>query len=140
MALDFDQKVDSEIDFRKASREIEKGRFVWLDFDSNHSDISKSLWREIGLVNEAVLSHVLRDLPATYHRHDDCLHFSFRSCQLQGIHFLERRFHVILGAGFLVTVHRAPTRSCGSCGSSIRPISGSMPVLPASSSTTSPIS
>ncbi len=108
MALDFDQKVDSEIDFRKASREIEKGRFVWLDFDSNHSDIFKSLWREIGLVNEAVLSHVLRDLPATYHRHDDCLHFSFRSCQLQGIHFLERRFHVILGAGFLVTVHRDP--------------------------------
>ena len=108
VALDFDKKVDSEIDFREASQEIEKGRFVWLDFDSNHSDIFKSLWREIGLVNEAVLSHVLRDLPATYHRHDDCLHFSFRSCQLQGIHFLERRFHVILGAGFLVTVHRGP--------------------------------
>ena len=108
VALDFDKKIDSEIDFREASREIEKGRFVWLDFDSKQSDTFQSLWREIGLMNESVLSHVLRDLPASYRRHDDCLHFSFRACQLQGMHFLERRFHVILGAGFLVTVHRGP--------------------------------
>ena len=108
VALDFDKKVDSEIDFREASREIEKGRFVWLDFDSKQADAVQSVWREIGLVNESVLRHVLKDLPASYHRHDDCLHFSFRACQLQGIHFLERRFHVILGAGFLVTVHRGP--------------------------------
>ena len=59
-------------------------------------------------MNDTVLSHVLRDLSAGYHRHDDCLHFSFRAVQLQGIHFLERRLHVILGAGFLITVHRGP--------------------------------
>ncbi len=109
VVLDFDKKIESEIDVREASREIEKGRFVWLDFDSKQADMFQSLWREIGLVNESVLRHVLKDLPASYHRHDDCLHFSFRACQLQGIHFLERRFHVILGAGFLVTVHRGPS-------------------------------
>ena len=108
VALDFDKKVDSEIDFREASQEIEKGRFVWLDFDSKQSDTCKSLLQEIDLLNESVVSHVLRDLSAGYHRHDDCLHFSFRAVQLQGIHFLERRLHVIMGAGFLVTVHRGP--------------------------------
>ena len=59
-------------------------------------------------MNESVLSYVLRDLPASYRRHGDCLHFSFCACQLQGMHFLERRFHVILDAGFLGTVHRGP--------------------------------
>ena len=43
VALDFDKKVDSEIDFREASREIEKGRFVWLDFDSKQADAVQSV-------------------------------------------------------------------------------------------------
>ena len=47
-------------------------------------------------MNEAVLSHVLRDLSTDYHRHDDCLHFSFRAVQLQGIHFLDRTLQDLL--------------------------------------------
>ncbi len=108
MALDFDKKKEFEIDPEAVAAEIRRGRFVWLDFDSRDPARFKSLFRAAGLVNESIQNHVLQDLPATYHRYDDCLHFSFRSCQLQGIHFLERRFHVILGAQFLVTVHRGP--------------------------------
>lgn len=105
-SLDFENKVETEIAFEAIEEEIARGRFVWVDFDSSREESFDLLLDETQILNARVKTAVRRDESVVYERYEDCLHVSLVACQMQGIHFLERCLHVILGEKFMVTVHR----------------------------------
>ena len=107
VAFDFKAKTDPVIPIAEAKAAMEAGKFCWIDVDVARVDDARKLLTELGLVAPEIVEDALTREPATQiARYDDYVHLVMSGCRLAGHKFDLERVDAIMGARFLITVHR----------------------------------
>jgi magnesium transporter len=109
VAFDFANKRDPAIPLGEARAAMAAGRFVWIDVDLTQADEARRLVAELALCAPEILDDALSREPATQiARYDDYLHLVLSGCRLVGHKFDLERVDAVMGADFLLTLHRGP--------------------------------
>jgi len=107
VAFDFAKKQDPIIPIADAKAAMEDGKFVWIDVDVARVDDARRLLTELGLCAPEIVEDALTREPATQiARYDDYVHLVLSGCRLVGHKFDLERVDAIIGARFLLTLHR----------------------------------
>ncbi len=107
VAFDFGKKQDPIIPIGDAKAAMADGKFVWIDIDVARVEEARKLLTELGLVATEIVEDSLTREPATQiARYDDYIHLVLSGCKLAGHKFDLERVDAIMGAGFLLTLHR----------------------------------
>lgn len=110
VAFDFAGKKAPKIELGDARAAMEDGRFVWIDIDITRTDDARALLGELALCAPEIVEDALSREPATQiARYDDYLHLVLSGCRLVGHKFALERVDAVMGANFLLTLHRGPT-------------------------------
>ncbi|MBK9036868.1 MAG: magnesium transporter CorA family protein [Myxococcales bacterium] len=110
VAFDFAGKQDPTIPLAEAPAAMAAGRFVWIDVDITHTAEARRLLTELAMFAPEIVDDALSLEPATQiARYDDYVHLVMSGCRLVGPKFDLERVDAIMGAEFLVTLHRGPT-------------------------------
>lgn len=107
VAFDFAKKQDPIIPVAEAKAAMEAGSFAWIDIDITRVDEARKLLTDLGLCAPEIVEDALTREPATQiARYDDYVHLVLSGCRLAGHKFDLERVDVIMGARFLLTLHR----------------------------------
>ena len=107
VAFDFAAKRDPIISVGEAKAAMDDGKFVWIDVDVARTDEARALLAELGLCSPEIIDDALSREPATQiARYDDYLHLVMSGCRLVGHKFDLERVDAVMGAQFLLTLHR----------------------------------
>jgi magnesium transporter len=106
--LDFQDRCEVSIAFDDVRAAILERQFVWLEFSLADLTASRELLQQLQLVDEAAIEAAFADDPANgYARYDRHVHLVLST--FVGSRELEiRRFDVLLGEHFLITLYREP--------------------------------
>jgi magnesium transporter len=105
--LDFKTKTHRRIACEEARASIEAGRFVWIDVDIARAEEARALLMGLGLCAPEIVEDALTREPATQiARYDDYIHLVLSGCRLVGHKFDLERVDAVMGAQFLLTLHR----------------------------------
>lgn len=107
VAFDFAAKQDPSIPVGEARAAMAAGKFVWIDVDIARTDEARALLSELALCSPEIIEDALSREPATQiARYDDYLHLVMSGCRLVGHKFDLERVDAMMGAQFLLTLHR----------------------------------
>ncbi len=107
VSFDFAHKRDPIIPVGEAKAHMADGKFVWIDIDVARVDEARKLLTDLGLVAPEIIEDALTREPATQiARYDDYVHLVMSGCRLAGHKFDLERVDAIMGARFLLTLHR----------------------------------
>jgi magnesium transporter len=107
VAFDFTNKKDPLIPVSELKAAMEDGTFCWIDVDVARVDEARKLLAELALISPEIVEDALTREPATQlARYDDYVHLVMSGCRLQGHKFDLERVDAIMGATFLMTLHR----------------------------------
>lgn len=107
VAFDFARKQAPIILVAEAKAAMAEGRFVWIDVDVARVDDARRLLTDLGLCAPEIVEDALTREPATQiARYDDYIHLVLSGCRLVGHKFDLERVDAIMGARFLLTLHR----------------------------------
>ncbi|MBZ0239045.1 MAG: magnesium transporter CorA family protein [Deltaproteobacteria bacterium] len=107
VAFDFKNKTDPIIPIAEAKAAMEDGKFCWIDIDVARVDEARKLLTELGLIAPEIIEDALTREPATQiARYDDYIHLVMSGCRVSGHKFDLERVDAIMGAQFLLTLHR----------------------------------
>jgi magnesium transporter len=110
--FDFENKVERSIGVETIHGSMDSGRFVWVDVDVSESRESSAaeatkVLSDLHLISEEIIEDALSAEPATQHaRYQRYLHLVVSGCRLQGLNFELERVDIVMGEGFLLTIHR----------------------------------
>ncbi len=105
--MDFDKKIEQQIELGRAREAVKEGRFVWLDVDVSEIEPAKKLLASFGLVADEILEDALTREPATQTaKYDNYMHVVVTGCRLQGQKFDLERLDIVIGEKFLLTIHK----------------------------------
>jgi magnesium transporter len=105
--FDFDKKIEKLITMDEIRPAMAAGRFVWVDIDTLDTVAARRALHAIDLCAHEIIEDALTREPATQHaRYDSYLHFVISGCRLQGWKFDLERVDCIVGAHFLLTIHK----------------------------------
>jgi magnesium transporter len=108
--FDFEGKTERLVPLSDASDAMQRGRFIWIDVEFDSGADARKLLSELALISEEVLDDALESEPATQHaRYDDYIHLVVTGCRLQDVHFDLERVDIVVGAQFLLTLHKGKT-------------------------------
>ena len=106
--FDFATKTDRVADFSALSGLRDSPLYFWIDVVPENSSETEKLLRELG-VNPAVIEGVVGpDMDGRYEVFDDCIYFSVTEAFAKDGRLSTALADVVLGAKFLVTIHRQP--------------------------------
>lgn len=107
VAFDFKNKTAPIIPIEDAKRNMEDGKFVWIDINLTRTDEAKKILSDLGLCSSDIVEDALSRDPATQiARYEEYFHLVLTGCRLVGHKFDLQRLDVIIGARFLLTIHR----------------------------------
>ena len=107
VAFDFAAKQDPTIPIGEARAAMAAGKFVWIDVDIARTAEARTLLSQLGLCSVEIIEDALSREPATQiARYDDYLHLVMSGCRLVGHKFDLERVDAVMGADFLLTLHR----------------------------------
>jgi magnesium transporter len=107
VALDFATKVERELSPEEAAAAVSRGESIWVDARVDRLDGAAAELARLGLVSEDIIEDALHGEPLTrLARFEDCIHLVVSGCRPRGEAFDLERVDVVLGKGFLVTLHR----------------------------------
>jgi magnesium transporter len=107
VAFDFKNKTDPIIPVAELKAAMEDGKFCWIDIDVARVDEARKLLAELGLIAPEIVEDALTREPATQiARYDEYVHLVMSGCRLAGTKFDLERVDAIMGAKFLMTLHR----------------------------------
>jgi magnesium transporter len=110
VSFDFAAKRLADLAPEEALREMDEGRFVWIDVNLEHAAEAKALLERLGLCPAEVVEDALtRDAATQIARYEDCLHLVLTGCRLAGRAFDLERVDVVVGERFMVTLRRGAT-------------------------------
>lgn len=106
--FDFQAKIDGDIPLSKVQDTIKAGRFVWIDVDgSGDREAVRQVIKSAVDLDERLLDDCLDLRPVTkYDLRANWLHLVIAASALTGDALEEDRVDVIVGAGFMLTIHR----------------------------------
>lgn len=105
--LDFKTKAHRPLAADEIRASIAAGHFVWVDVDLGHEAQAKKLLTELALCVPEIVEDAFTREPATQiARYDDYLHLVLSGCRLAGHKFDLERVDAVVGAHFLLTLHR----------------------------------
>lgn len=103
----FKTKVHQRIGPDDVAREMEAGRFVWIDVDVAQADEAKRLLHKLDLASPGIIEDALsRDTGTQISRYDDYVHLVLSGCRMAGLKFDLERVDVLVGERFLLTLHK----------------------------------
>lgn len=107
VAFDFKHKTDPVIPIAEAKAAMAEGKFCWIDIDVARVEDARTLLTELGLIAPEIIEDALTREPATQiARYDDYIHLVMSGCRLVGQKFELERVDAVMGAQFLLTLHR----------------------------------
>lgn len=107
VSFDFQAKIERQIPLAELRAEMDAGRFCWIDIDVAKVDAARALLGELALCAPEIVEDALTRDPATQiARYDDYVHLVLTGCRLVGPKFDLERVDAIVGARFLLTIHR----------------------------------
>lgn len=107
--FDFEARKERSLAIDQVGAAIAAGRFVWLDVEAIDADAVREPLRRTGLISEAVIEEALSEEALTRHaRYDDYLHVVVSGCRPGSGQVGLERVDIIIGEGFLATIHRGP--------------------------------
>jgi len=107
VSLDFKTKEHSKIALGEIKGAMEAGKFVWIDIDVTQADEAKKLVAKLDLIAAEILEDALtRDAATQIARYEDYIHLVLSGCKLVGHTFELERVDAMMGATFLLTLHR----------------------------------
>jgi magnesium transporter len=107
VSMDFRNKVHDVIAWTQLRPCMAAGKFVWVDIDVADMDEARRLLGKLDLCAQPIIDDALTREPATQlARYDDYIHLVLSGCRLAGHKFDLERVDVILGEGFLLTLHK----------------------------------
>lgn len=107
VSLDFKTKQHEKISLGEIKPAIEAGKFVWIDVDVTQVEEARKLVTKLELCAPEILEDALTREPATQiGRYDDYIHLVLSGCKLSGHKFDLERVDAMMGASFLLTLHR----------------------------------
>ena len=110
VSFDFALKRLADVPAADARRELESGRFVWIDVNLERADEARALLEGLGLCPTEVVEDALtRDAATQIARYEDCLHLTLTGCRLAGRAFDLERVDAVIGEKFMVTLRRGAT-------------------------------
>ncbi len=113
VALDFSTKRDERVATVDIPREIEAGRFVWLDLDLAVQEggvAIDEILTAMGVPTQVVEDVRHPDAGTQIARYPTCLHMVMAGCELAGGDLTLQRVDIIVGERFLISSHRGPVR------------------------------
>ena len=107
VTLDFKTKEHSKIGLGEIKSAMEAGKFVWIDIDVTQPDEARKLVAKLDLISNEILEDALtRDAGTQIGRYEDYIHLVLTGCKLVGHKFDLERVDAMMGASFLLTLHR----------------------------------
>jgi magnesium transporter len=107
VSLDFKAKVHAKCTLESFRREMEAGKFVWIDVDISQSEEARKLVASLNLCAPEILEDAMSREPATQiARYDDYIHLVLSGCRLIGHKFDLERVDAMMGENFLLTLHK----------------------------------
>lgn len=108
VAFDFASKQAPIISVAEARAAMVGDRkFVWIDVDVARADEARKLLAELALCSTEIVEDAFTREPATQiARYDDHVHLVLSGCRLVGHKFELERVDAVIGAHFLLTLHR----------------------------------
>jgi magnesium transporter len=109
VAFDFEKKVESTIEPGAIRESMQAGHYVWIDVEFSDPVEASRVLGSLALFSEEIIEDALTREAATQHaRYDEYLHLVVSGCRLQGRNFELERVDCVIGAQFLVTIHKGP--------------------------------
>ena len=107
VTLDFKTKEHCKIGLGEIKSAKEAGKFVWIDIDVSQPEEAKKLVAKLDLISSEILDDALtRDAGTQIGRYEDYIHLVLSGCKLVGHKFDLERVDAMMGADFLLTLHR----------------------------------
>lgn len=107
VSLDFKAKQHEKLSLGEIKSAMEAGKFVWIDVDVTQVEEARKLVTGLDLCAPEILEDALTREPATQiGRYDDYIHLVLSGCRLVGHKFDLERVDAMMGASFLLTLHR----------------------------------
>jgi len=105
--LDFKTKQHRKLSVSDVKSSMEDGKFVWIDVDIARSEEARKLLTSLNLCAPEIVDDAMSREPATQiARYDDYIHLVLSGCRLAGHKFDLERVDAMMGASFLLTLHR----------------------------------
>jgi magnesium transporter len=107
VSLDFKTKQHTKHSLDTFRREMEAGKFVWIDVDISQSEEARKLVASLNLCAPEIVEDAMSREPATQiARYDDYIHLVLSGCRLSGHKFDLERVDAMMGENFLLTLHK----------------------------------
>ena len=107
VSLDFKTKQHTKHSLESFRAEMDAGRFVWIDVDISQSEDARQLLRTLNLCTPEIVEDAMSREPATQiARYDDYIHLVLSGCRLSGQKFDLERVDAMMGAHYLLTLHK----------------------------------
>ncbi|MBN2194593.1 MAG: hypothetical protein JW751_17380 [Polyangiaceae bacterium] len=107
VALDFATKTERELVADDASAAVARGESIWVDARVDRVEGALAELQRLGLVSDDILQDALHTEPLTrIARFPDCIHLVVSGCRPRGQAFDLERLDVVMGKGYLLTLHR----------------------------------
>jgi magnesium transporter len=105
--LDFTTKQHRKISINDIRSSMEAGKFVWIDVDIAQNEEARKLLTTLNLCDPAIVDDAMSREPATQiARYDDYIHLVLSGCRLVGHKFDLERVDAMIGAHYLLTLHK----------------------------------
>ncbi len=107
VSLDFKTKQHAKCSVDAFRREMDAGKFVWIDVDIAQSEEARKLVASLNLCAPEIVEDAMSREPATQiARYDDYIHLVLSGCRLVGHKFDLERVDAMMGDNFLLTLHK----------------------------------
>lgn len=105
--LDFKTKQHRKLSISEAKASMEAGKFVWIDVDVARSEEARKLLTTLNLCAPEIVEDAMSREPATQiARYDEYIHLVLSGCRLAGHKFDLERVDAMMGANYLLTLHK----------------------------------
>ena len=116
VSFDFEQKRQSEIELDGVVPALDEGQFVWIDIELSAHPGIRTFLISLGMLSNETIDDMLSAEPVTQlARFEDYVSFALTGCAVAGQDGQDRlnafdadRTDCVLGASFLLTLHRRP--------------------------------
>lgn len=105
--MDFKAKTHRKISLADVKTSMESGKFVWIDVDIAQSEEARKLLTNLNLCAPEIVEDAMSREPATQiARYDEYIHLVLSGCRLSGHKFDLERVDAMMGASYLLTLHK----------------------------------
>ncbi len=105
VALDFKKKTEQKISLDRVSEACGNGDYCWVDFDAVDEAELRDFLLNLGANQQTIEEIIEFDPVSVFNVYPTCLHFTLSEARMVGREFKTIPVHVLLGDGFLVTIH-----------------------------------